>query len=399
MPSAAAAADVPLPEGLARAASRALWLRVVAAHPDAGVRRGDWRRGLDAVVWQLATRTTRTMLTVPAKGATWAIMAADGCVSRAVLADRISWLIARGLLVRAVAGSTPRYRRGTRQGLDDDGLGNLAAQYILTVPEDLLQEMADDLDHSPALVPADADDIDAEVPWPVEVLPVDQTWTPSPTPADVGDETPRSAGARERPVAASPVSAWPAVVTPHTKADMLAACERLRADDPLLAQLTARHLRSLLRAAFISGATVSDVRYAINHRVDGTQHPYTDRPRWLPAWLRSRLAHWVNADGEPVAPWPSQARAQAVARDRAEQQRRRADRAHAVAACGDPVRGAARARQLLAEATGRTGPQPGVIKPVEEVAGRRRRVTPWRGGPASRLADSEPSPATAICRG
>ncbi|MEU4233290.1 hypothetical protein AB0F17_54170 [Nonomuraea sp. NPDC026600] len=372
----AAAGDVVIPDGITRAASRAQWLRIVAAHPDAGGRRADWRRGTDAVVWQLATRTARTMLTAPAKGATWAIMAADARVSRTVLADRIAWLLTRGLLVRAVAGSTPRYRRGTRQGLDDDGLGNLAAQYVLTVPEALLQDLADELDHSPALIPADVGDALEEVPWPVETLPVDQTRTPSPPPADVGDETSRSAGARERPAAPSPAQLWPAAVTPRTKADMLSACERLRADDPLLAQLTARHLRSLLRAAFTSGATTSDIRHAINHRVDGTQHPHTDRPRWLPAWLRSRLAHWLGADGQPVTPWPSQARALAAARDRAEQQHRSSNRQDALARRADASGHAAHARALLIAAS------PAAKLRIERalVACQDERALPFRSG-------------------
>ncbi len=55
-------------------------------------------------------------------------------------------------------------------------------QYILTVPGCLLQDLADDFDHSPTLVPTGVDDGAEEVPWPVETLPVDQFGSPRPGP-------------------------------------------------------------------------------------------------------------------------------------------------------------------------------------------------------------------------
>ncbi|MBG0818439.1 hypothetical protein [Planomonospora sp. ID82291] len=354
--TARAAALAALPDGLVCAASRALWLRITESHPDAGHRRADWRRGLQRIVWQLATRTGSDMVTAPRKGATWAVMAAEAGVSRSVLADRLAWLRERGLLVTAVTGSTPRYRPGTRQGLLEDGWDNMAAEYILTVPADLLEAAADELDASPSLLPAPAADPAGEhwtqVPWPVETLPVDVTRTPSSLPPpSVGGKTSPYAGARESAVPAAPAESWPAAVTPRTKLQMLAACERLRAEDLVLRRVRARHLRSLLRPAFALGATIDDVRHALNHRGDGTPWPYTDRPRWVPSWLRSRLATWISADGDLLATWPSQQRAAASARSRAEQERRGREYAAARADRGDATRNAARARELLMAAS------------------------------------------------
>ncbi|MFI7611204.1 hypothetical protein ACIBP6_08285 [Nonomuraea terrae] len=43
------------------------------------------------------------------------------------VANLYAWFIKAGLLVRAVPGTTVRYRKGTWRGLDDDGRGNEAA--------------------------------------------------------------------------------------------------------------------------------------------------------------------------------------------------------------------------------------------------------------------------------
>ncbi|MBB4944323.1 hypothetical protein FHR32_008729 [Streptosporangium album] len=112
-------------------------------HPDAGGRRADWWQRTMAVVWQLATRTGPDRVTSPKLGATWAVLAEAAGVSRSTLADRLRWLRECGLLVVLTTGSTARYRRGTMCGLADDGLGNLAAEYILTLPAEVLAALDD----------------------------------------------------------------------------------------------------------------------------------------------------------------------------------------------------------------------------------------------------------------
>lgn len=80
----------------------------------------------------------------------------------------------------------------------------------------------------------------------------------------------------------------------------------------------------MLRPAFHLGATISDIRHALDHRPDGTRWIHTYAPRWLPSWIRHRLSAWITPDGQLAAPWPVQQRAAEHAALLAEQRARRA---------------------------------------------------------------------------
>ncbi|MEN3540651.1 hypothetical protein AAH991_36440 [Microbispora sp. ZYX-F-249] len=354
----------PIPAHLVCARSRAEWHRAVESHPDTASRRADWRRGLMAVVWQLATRTGRNMVTAPKKGATWAVMAAEAGVSRSTLADRLAWLLERGLLVRVTPGTTPRFRPGTLRGALDDGRGNEAATYVLTVPADLAQALDEDDqgDGEEFRARASAPTVDdwRDAPWPAETLPVELTRTPKPHVVDVGEETFPDVRARETPAPAAPVAAWPAAATPGTKAEMLAACERLRAEDPILRKMSARHLRSLLRRLFQLGATVDDVRHVLHHQPGGGAWPLAAAPRFVPGWVRWRVHAWLTPDSSPdgegirlSSPLPSQVREAYRRRIRCEQTARTTALAEARTCRGDAAAGAALARQHLMAALSR----------------------------------------------
>lgn len=316
-----------------------------------------------AVVWQLATRTGRNMVTAPKKGATWAVMAAEAGVSRSTLADRLAWLIERGLLVRVTPGTTPQFRPGTLRGALDDGRGNEAATYVLTVPADLAESLAeDDQDGGKFLTRASDPALDdwRDVPWPAETLPVELTRTPKPLVVDVGEETSPDVRARETPAHSAPVAAWPAAATPGTKAEMLAACERLRAEDPILRKMSARHLRSLLRLLFRLGATVDDVRHVLHHQPGGGAWPLPAAPRFAPGWVRWRVQAWLTPDSSQggegvrlVSQLPSQVRVAYRRRIRSEQTTRMTELVRARAYRGDAAAGAALARQHLMSALSR----------------------------------------------
>ncbi|GAB3910272.1 hypothetical protein GCM10027612_87760 [Microbispora bryophytorum subsp. camponoti] len=333
------------------------------SHPDTAARRADWRRGLMAVVWQLATRTGRNMVTAPKKGATWAVIAAEAGVSRSTLADRLAWLIERGLLVRVTPGTTPRFRPGTLRGALDDGRGNEAATYVLTVPAALAESLAeDDQGGGEFLTPASdpAEDDWRDVPWPAETLPVELTRTPKPHVVDVGEKTFPDVRARETPAHTAPVAAWPAAATPGTKTEMLAACKRLRAEDPILRKLSARHLRSLLRVLFRLGATIDDVRHVLHHQPGSRAWPLEAAPRFVPGWVRWRAQAWLTLDssssGQDVrlaSPLPSQVREAYRKRIRSEQTARTTELAEARTHRGDAAAGAALARQHLMAALSR----------------------------------------------
>ncbi|WP_146615613.1 hypothetical protein [Nonomuraea aridisoli] len=327
---------------------------------DGSGRRADWQRRALRFAWQLLTRSTRDMTTSPKRGATWATLAAELGVSRRTIASLFAWFIAHGLLHRVLPGTTARFRKGTLAGLIDDGRGNEAAQYQLIVPLDIV-----DLEFVEENVLA-AD----EVPWPCETVLVDPargsssrleserrlvdgSCTPNPSPTSVGEDHPRSARASQLATAAPLMHLWPAAVTPRTRAERLRACERLRKELPVLARISTRHLRSLLRQAMSLGATISDIRHALDFKPDGMSWIHTDSPRWVPGWIRCRLVAWITLDGGLVAPWPSQQRAAAAQRARAE----RAELPIAARAEACPPlrevaqqaarRGARQARQLL----------------------------------------------------
>ncbi|MFC7582530.1 helix-turn-helix domain-containing protein [Nonomuraea antimicrobica] len=58
-------------------------------------------------------------------------------LSKATVKRWIRWLREHGWLGIVEQGTTVRYRKGTSAGLEDDGLGNRAALWVLCVPRDI----------------------------------------------------------------------------------------------------------------------------------------------------------------------------------------------------------------------------------------------------------------------
>ncbi|GIH81018.1 hypothetical protein Plo01_74470 [Planobispora longispora] len=361
-------AGASIPDTLVPVHTLVLWLHLIQAHPAAAGRRADWWRNTTAVVWQLILHTGPDMVTSPRKGATWALLAAKAGVSRRTLADRLRWLREIGALFTLVSGSTPRYRPGCRGGRVDDGLGNLAAQYVLTAPQAVLDAMdPEELERLTAMPhPAPGaltEELWQDVPWPVEVLPVEVTRTPSVSMVALSDNTSpvyaREESGQNGTSPATPERTWPSTVTPETKPQMLEACRRLREDVHVLRRISPKHLRSLLRSALIAGATVSDVKHMLNVQPDGRPWGYTDEPRWLPGWIRYRLAAWIDESGALLAQLPSQAVAEANRRRLREQSERAEQRAEAERnrAAPDPALLASLRRRLEAvrRGAGRAG--------------------------------------------
>ncbi|GGL47171.1 hypothetical protein [Planomonospora parontospora] len=336
-----------------------LWLAAVAADPQEAQRRTDWWRNTNATMRALAVRIDGHMITSPKRGGTWSVMANDAGVCRRTFAGRLAWAKERGYLLQITEGSTPRYRSGTFRGLLDDGLGNLAAEYLLTIPIDALRTLGLDDEQVAELIrepepqpmirepfPAMSQEEWKEAPWPVETLAVRENCTPrvsgfSPRASeplsarDARDTRPRRPSAS--PPATKPERLWSNTVTPGRKSDRLDACERLRYEDQTLRGLSAKYLRSLLRPLFAAGATLADAKYVINHRPDGRPWINTDPPRNLVGWVRHRVSTWFDKEtGRLAAPLPSQVIARADRRRRAEQAARAEERARLEARRVDP---------------------------------------------------------------
>ncbi|MFI7632438.1 hypothetical protein [Microbispora rosea] len=327
-----------LPEGARRAPSQAAWVRAVQAHPDAAALRADAHANLMRVVWVLARHADWTeMVTRP----TWAVLIDRTGLSRSTVAAWLAWLRRTGLLGTVTPGTTVKYRRGTACGLLDDGRGNEAAEYVLAVPApaEALQDSAE------PLASAGGGEGKAPVSGPVE-----ESRTPSGPP--LGGLSSRLSRAREATPGLSDTGWWwSRAVTPATRRDSLAAAHRARNEDVTLRALSPRHVRSLLRPVFANGGTLADALFMINHRPDGTEWPFAGMPRYVPGWVRHRLAAWLTEDGRlrPGVELPSRQRAAAAARVADELTTRRAERAEAeTRRAADVASHANQARALLA---------------------------------------------------
>ncbi|MCA2230266.1 helix-turn-helix domain-containing protein [Nonomuraea aurantiaca] len=100
-------------------------------HPDTAVLRRDAYASLMAIAWVLARCADGTSMT---SRPTWAVLIERSGRSRSTVALWLRWLRERGLLGTVTPGSSVRLREGTQCGAIDDGLGNIAAEYVLAVP-------------------------------------------------------------------------------------------------------------------------------------------------------------------------------------------------------------------------------------------------------------------------
>lgn len=338
-----------LPARSRPAASQAEWVAEVLAHPDTAALRADAYGNLRAVAEVLRDHMDwASGLSRP----THAVIMRRTGLSRRSVTRWVRWLRDRGLLGLAVPGSTNATRADNRGGILDDGLGNLAAEYVLAVPEGG-QETAEG-DELAEVLPLHAG------------RPVNVNGAPSRDLSSVGGEivssesfdlSLRNAGAYARESGGDTVITWSLTATPRTKRDHLAACERLRAEDMTLRRLSARHLRSVLRPVLRQGVTPAEILHMINHTPDGAARPFTDEPRWVPAWLRWRLGTWWDLTGDGprlrVEDLPSRRAAAAHEADLRAAAQRAAERAEALARRADASEHAEAARVRLAAASPR----------------------------------------------
>ncbi|MEV0307816.1 hypothetical protein [Nonomuraea fuscirosea] len=226
-------------------------------------------------------------------------------LSKATVKRWVRWLREHGWLGVVEQGSTVRFRKGTSAGLDDDGLGNRAALWVICVPRNITPV--------PTLEGASDQAITVSEP-PSVSLPERDKRDPTRT-----REAPQ--GARRGP-RISPT--WGLNESPRTKRDRLATCERLRQESGVLRRMTAWYLRWLLKAFLLAGWTAGDVLHALDVRSDGSGWTYTwssaDELRHIPGWVRNRLDAWMGGDGQVLM---SRSQRVAAAAQEVEEQRRR----------------------------------------------------------------------------
>jgi hypothetical protein len=175
-------------------------------------------------------------------------------LSRATVRRVIRRLRDWGFLGVVETGSTWR-TRGCRQ---DDDEGDRGAEYVLCVPSHEAVEISDPPSLGSRREP-EKPHVRAR-----ETAP---------------DEQPRP---------------WPMHQPPRTRGQRLTATRRLRNQAPVLARLTDRQLRNVLRPWYDHGWSPAQIRYALDHQPDGTPHWHTADVRHVAGWIRSRLGQWAG---------------------------------------------------------------------------------------------------------
>jgi len=309
------------------------------------------------------------------------------------------WLEDRDLLTVLEPGTTPQFRPAILRSLpatlgsDNPDEGNLAREWVLTLPPSI--------DPPAPAVHQNCTPPRLERSSKPEKHP-DARAREAKHPAGawrIGAATPHSPS---RPPLRSPESPgsvvipWPPGRKAQRRPEALAACASLRAQHPVLARLSARGLRSQLRAWLLHPTrayTPADILWALEHHPDGTAWHHGEPVRQPASWIRHRLSTWLGEDGEPVPPRSAQlfARAEAGRQAQAAEWARLAQQLHPG---GDSTAARAEARRIAAAAAerSRTRARPG----VEQTHG--LRMSGSSGVPDTRKGAGPPEPQGAGVR-
>ncbi|MEU7911413.1 hypothetical protein [Microbispora bryophytorum] len=291
-----------MPGGMRRVTSQQEFQRAVKEQAAALALRSDAYRNLVLVASTLSNWADWTTMT---SRPTEQRIAQDTGLSISTVKRWVRWLRERGFLGVVEEGTTVRFRKGTRCGLDDDGLGNRAAVWVLCVPAPA------ELDEHNALT----DKTTTEPPSRSSSKEVQE----SPTHARGTRSTPHR---RDRSTTTTEPAATPGT-RKHARRQALQIAEETRHESITLRGLTAWYVRHLIRDFVAAGWTARDVLYALDHTPDGTAWTYTwtsrDELRNVPGWVRFRLAAWRDEHGRPV-PSRSQRLAAEAAEQRAQQE-------------------------------------------------------------------------------
>jgi len=341
-----------VPEESVTAPDQRAWLSAVWEHPDfADLRADAWES-----VWAVAV--------VLALCSDWSMMLSRP--THEVIAERAGQLrrTRTPLSLRTVARVRARLEAAGLVGIVTPGrtsdpvdpdAGPLAQAYVLTIPRALYgqpepEAAAPDLGDVPAAGSrqdggSDAQEDEGQAPAGPDrpqpepastrddapaATPVDETVTPSKsTFGGLGKDQPphaREAQACGREVPAwarsargdqsqdrpdrggcdlGPGACWPTTVRPTTRDERHLAAAEAHRIDPVLRRVSIPHVAALAREWHLAGWTVADLRWALDHRPDGTPWPHSlvaADVRHVPGWVRHRLAAWRTDPADPASP-------------------------------------------------------------------------------------------------
>ena len=346
-----------IPTGSFRAANQLQYMAAVRACPSFVHYRSDGLETLLAIAQVLCDHMDWDLGTTRPG---WAQIMHRTGRSRRTVARYLRALHEAGLAATVASG-----RIGGLEPLDPtQEAGNAAAVYVLTVPHGLRliaggrtpsptsgaldsrgHSLRADVRQGDELVAGDIADQAAEHEPSISALncadsPVDENGTPSLTLLGSAGSNPTRARARDiRGLGPADLVAggswWMAGVAPTKKQDRLLAAAELRRVEPILrrpgtstaavaAAVREWHLASVPSTTGQDQSTgqgwlISDIRYAINHRPDGTPHPHqltVADVRHPIAWMMYRLDFWRETPGDRSSPpglAPSQRTVQAGA--------------------------------------------------------------------------------------
>lgn len=273
-----------IPDGYRLSPTRGRWLAHVDAHPDIARRRPEAREFTLAVCYVLARYAdNQTLITRPGHRLIADLLGLDIDWDAKWDSDRrrllrvLQWLRQHALIAHVERGSTEQYRHGP-----SDGAGARAAVYALLVPE--TRRAATTVTPSPPSEKVFSSTRETELSTPNAAL--------------------RAAGSQDED------SAWPATAVTCGKRDRWAAATALRNTNPVLARISMKHLASMARPWLQAGWCIRDLLHALDHRPDGTPHPYAfaiNDIEYPPGWVAARWRAWTDAAGAPL-PSPRTAR-------------------------------------------------------------------------------------------
>jgi len=313
----------------------------ILAHPEMAARLDTHRLAVDSGEHRAAVEAVHACARADGLATRRAFFAAlyarahiDGLVVRrthAQIAEDMAPFLGREVSARTVAGlAREAHRLGLMVTLEGGlspaahakvgGTGARAPLYALTVPSRVEGQLTHRTPHGkgaarpvdevaylprPAVSPEDAPSAAERTRAPAGPSrePVDEVAYPN---RGLGSSrySPRPTGRRDRPDPdrRAPLARRGEMSTPPKNAGKAARLAAALAVHPTLRKISDERRARLMRPFARAGWSPADIRHALEHAPDGTQHRHSDAVRRPWSWAAYRLGLWL-VRGRPVASW------------------------------------------------------------------------------------------------